>query len=101
MALKTEKGWTFVPVHKSRIIKELERSYLLNTGSDVLDSQSVILPKVFKRTKESKTHIFFSLPNDIKLSVRHNYYNDEKKCYMNEDKDIKMNYLEVLDSKLD
>ena len=40
---------------------------------------SSILPLVFKRGKESEDCLFFSVPNDFKMNLRVDYWNEEKK----------------------
>lgn len=75
------KKWVFVVVHKERIIKELDKAYLINLGG-----KSTILPKVFKRTKEHEEKIFFSLPQDFRINVRYSVYVPETHSY--DEKDI-------------
>lgn len=75
------KKWVFVPINKQRIIKELDKAILINLGG-----ASTILPKVFKRAKESDTLIYFSLPADFKINVRTSWYNQETRRYEEDDK---------------
>lgn len=98
---QNNSNWVFVPVHKSRIIKELDRAILIKYG--IKDNGvSTILPKVFKRVKETETHMFFSLPIDFKINVRVNSYCEETKQYTNEDTllDLKFVDLKVLSQEL-
>ena len=64
MSEKTK--WVFLPIHKSRVIKELEKSTLIK----ISDNSSTILPHVFRRKKESDTMIYYSLPVGFKINVR-------------------------------
>lgn len=79
---KTNNTWTFVPVHKTRIIKVLDKATLIKIN----DTESTILPNIFKRKKESDTHIYFSLPQDFKINFRKNYYDLRVRRYVTEDK---------------
>lgn len=74
-------NWVFVPVHKTRIIKELEKAFLIQIDENV----STILPKVFLRKKQTETHLFFSIPADFNIGVRYSTYNMDKKRYEHKD----------------
>ena len=63
---QSQNNWVFLPVHKTRIIKELPKAILLSVDYNV----STILPKVFKRGKEDKDYMYFSLPQDFKVNIR-------------------------------
>ena len=89
MEKRKETKWTFVAVHKSRIGKELERATIINLD-DKTSSVSSIFPNVFRRKKESETHIFFSLPEDIKLNIRFSYFDEEVRKYKYEDKEVSL-----------
>lgn len=82
--------WVFLALNKTRIIKELERAYLINLGG-----KSTILPKVFKRTKESETHIYFSLPENFRINVRYTYFNQEAQTWDYKDIDFSINEFET------
>lgn len=73
--------WVFVPVHKTRVIKDLDKAVLIA----VSENHSTILPKVFKRKKESDTHIYFSLPENFVMNLRESVYNKELNKYINVD----------------
>ena len=79
-----KENWVFVPVAKSRIIKELDKAILLKVD----DRVSTILPKVFKRKKESDTHIYFSLPANFVVGFRHSSYDEDAKEYVRTDTSI-------------
>ena len=70
--MSEKTNWVFLPVHKSRVIKELEKSTLIK----VSDSSSTILPHAFRRKKESDTMIYYSLPVGFKINVRFSYNED-------------------------
>lgn len=82
MAKTNNSNWVFLPVHKSRIIKNEEKYLLLKID----DNKSTILPKVFKRAKESDTMIYFSLPNDFEINVRVSKYDEFDDTYSYTDK---------------
>ena len=79
-----QNNWVFLPVHKSRIISELSRAILLKVDFD----RSTILPKVFKREKETKDYIYFSLPKDFNANIRVSYKNEETRRYEHRDMTI-------------
>ena len=83
-----KENWVFVPVAKSRIIKELDKAILLKVD----DRVSTILPKVFKRKKESDTHIYFSLPANFVVGFRHSNYEKDAKGYVISDTSICIKY---------
>ena len=96
MEKKTEQtNWVFLPVHKSRIIKELERATLVLIDFD----RSTILPKVFRRAKETDDCIFYSLPNEFKANIRVSVRNEKTRRYEHKDKLVPITELE--DCKLD
>lgn len=64
--LGEKKEWVFVPVHKTRVLKALERCYIIKCTKDT----STILPAVFKRAKETDEYIYFSLPSNFKINAR-------------------------------
>ena len=76
-------NWVFLPVHKSRIIKELDKATLIMVDYNV----TTILPKVFRRAKETDTHIFYSLPVDFNSSVRVSTKNEKSRKYEHTDVD--------------
>ena len=88
---KTEKNWIFLPVHKQRIIKELAKAVLIRIDYD----RSTILPNVFKRTKETKDYIFFSLPEDFNANIRVSTLNEKTRRF--EHKDYAVNVSKLLD----
>lgn len=61
-----QNNWVFLPVHKTRILKELGKASLLIVDYNV----TTILPKVFRRGKETKDFIYYSLPSDFKVNIR-------------------------------
>lgn len=63
---KTTNKWNFLPVHKTRIIKDTEKYQLIRV--DALTS--TILPKCFKRAKENEECVFYSLPQDFQINMR-------------------------------
>lgn len=85
MAKKNEQAkqtnWVFLPVHKTRIIQELERAILISVDYD----RSTILPKVFKRMKETKDYIYFSLPQDFNANIRVSKYDEKSRRYVKTD----------------
>lgn len=76
-----QNNWVFLPVHKSRIIKELGKATLISVDDNV----STILPKVFRRAKETDTHIFYSLPKDFKVNIRVSTRNEKSRKYEHTD----------------
>lgn len=77
----TNEEWVFVPVHKTRVIKYLEKAILISVDFD----RSTILPKVFKRTKEDKEYIYFSLPKDFSANIRISVRNPQTRRYEHKD----------------
>ena len=69
------KKWIFVPVAKSRIIKNLDKAVLIRINFD----HSTILPTKFKRAKETDKFIYFSLPEDFQYNVRTTVKHDDGK----------------------
>ena len=84
-------NWVFVPVHKSRILRTLDKAILLKVDYD----RSTILPLVFKRVKETKDYIFFSLPQDFNANIRVSVQNEKTRRY--EHKDYAINVQKLLD----
>lgn len=79
---KTEQNnWVFLAVHKTRILKELGKATLLIVDDNV----TTILPKVFRRGKETDTHIFYSLPQDFKVNIRVSTQNSKTRRYEHND----------------
>lgn len=94
--VKTEQNnWVFLPVHKTRIIKELEKSTLILVDFD----RSTILPKVFRKAKETKDFIYYSLPQDFNASVRVSVQNESTRRYEHKDYPVKIE--ELVNSGLD
>ena len=98
---KTENqtNWVFLPVSKTRIIKELEKAILIKVDFD----RTTILPKVFKRAKETEDTIFFSLPEDFNASIRISVQNQKTRRYEHKDKKVAVADLKAcgLDKPLD
>lgn len=96
-----ETKWVFVPVHKSRILKDVSlpekknKGYvLIQLGSNKDEEKSCILGKVFQRKKETETHIFFSIPSDYKINVRTTRYDEsEHKFVVESDKLYSIGYV--------
>lgn len=84
-----QNNWVFLPVHKSRIIKELDKATLINVDFD----RSTILPKVFRRAKETKDYIFYSLPKDFNANIRVSVRNEETRRYEHKDTTISVEKL--------
>lgn len=84
-----QNNWVFLPVHKSRIIKELDRATLIVVDFD----RSTILPKVFRRAKETKDYIFYSLPKDFNANIRVSVRNEETRRYEHKDYSISVEKL--------
>ena len=79
---KTEQvNWVFLPVHKTRILKELGKATLLIVDDNV----TTILPKVFRRTKENDDYIFYSLPQDFKVNIRVSTQNPKSRRFEHTD----------------
>lgn len=84
MAKKTEQkqnNWVFLPVHKSRVLKELGKATLLYVDYNV----TTILPKVFRRAKENQDFIFYSLPQDFKVNIRVSTQNPKSRRFEHTD----------------
>lgn len=90
-----QNNWVFLPVHKSRVIKELDKATLIYVDFD----RSTILPKVFRRAKETKDFIYYSLPKDFNANIRVSYKNEETRKYEHKDYSIKIE--ELAESGLD
>lgn len=73
MTETNQTNWVFLPVHKSRVIKDEEKYVLI----EITDATSTILPKVFKRKKETEDMMFFSLPKDFNINIRTAYINKD------------------------
>ena len=63
--------WVFLPINKSRVVFEGEKSVLIRVGYDKesKENYSLQLPLAFKRIKESNTHIYFSFPQNFEVNV--------------------------------
>ena len=81
MEKKIENNWVFLPVHKTRILKQLGKANLILVDFNV----TTILPNVFKRVKETKDFIFYSLPADFKVSIRVSTRNPQTRRYEHND----------------
>lgn len=84
MAKKNEQNqtnWVFLPVHKTRVLKELGKATLILVDVD----RTTILPKVFRRVKETKDFIFYSLPQDFKINIRVSVKNEKTRRYEHTD----------------
>lgn len=84
MAKKNEQNqtnWVFLPVHKTRVLKELANATLILVDVD----RTTILPKVFRRVKETKDFIFYSLPQDFKINIRVSVRNEKTRRYEHTD----------------
>lgn len=86
--IKTD-NWVFLPVHKTRIITELDKALLLKFDYE----RSTIIPKVFKRGKETKDYIFFSLPQDFNANIRVSRLNEETRRFEHKDSTIPVSKL--------
>lgn len=84
-----QNNWVFLPVHKSRIIKELDKATLIVVDFD----RSTILPKVFRRAKETKDYIYYSLPKDFNANIRVSVRNEETRRYEHKDFSISVQAL--------
>lgn len=89
MEKKIENGWVFLPVHKSRIIKELDKATLLLIDANV----TTILPKVFRRAKETEDYIYYSLPQDFQVSIRVSFQDPKSRKYSHTDKEYPVSKL--------
>ena len=90
MEKKIENNWVFLPVHKTRILKELGKAKLILVDYNV----TTILPNVFKRVKETKDYIFYSLPADFKVSIRVSTRNQQTRRYEHNDMEYPVTKLE-------
>lgn len=88
--MKKSTDWLFIPVHKTRVIKELDKATLIKVDFD----RSTILPKVFRRVKEGKDHIYYSLPLDFNAKIRISVRNEKTRRY--EHKDITISVEKLL-----
>lgn len=86
-----QNNWVFLPVHKTRIIKELDKATLIMVEFD----RTIILPKVFRRAKETEDYIYYSLPQDFMANVRISVKNEKTRRY--EHKDYTMPIQKVVD----
>ena len=86
---KTESKWVFLPVHKTRIIKELDKATLILVDFD----RSTILPKVFRREKETKDFIYYSLPVDFYANIRISVKNEKTRRYEHKDMSVSISKL--------
>ena len=94
----TKTNWSFLPIHKSRIIRDNEKYQLIKID----DEYSTVLPKVFKRKKESDTHIYYSLPQDMVINIRKRFYSDIEECWQHSDKSVNLEtFMKFVDKKLD
>ena len=87
-----QNNWVFLPVHKSRIIKELDKATLIKIDFD----RTTILPKVFRRAKETDEYIFYSLPKDFNANVRVSVQNEKTRRYEHTDKLVNVTNLHDL-----
>lgn len=76
-----QNDWVFLPVHKTRIIKELDKATLIMVEFD----RTLILPKVFKRAKETTDFIYYSLPQDFTANIRVSVRNEKTRRYEHKD----------------
>lgn len=78
--------WVFIPVNKTRVIKETDKYILLDLrATDDIDAKvsvSTIVNIVFKRKKETEDKIFISLPQNFKFNVRTSWWSQEKNRYV-------------------
>ena len=86
-----ENNWVFLPVHKTRIIKELGKATLILIDFD----RSTILPRVFRRDKETKEYVYYSLPKDFNANIRISVKNEKTRRY--EHKDTSVNISKLVD----
>lgn len=89
MAKIEQNNWVFLPVHKTRIIKELDKATLVLVDFD----RTTILPKVFRRAKETKDYIFYSLPKDFNANIRISVQNKTTRKYEHKDMSISVQKL--------
>ena len=82
-----QNNWVFLPVHKSRIIKELDKANLILVEFD----RTLILPNVFKRSKETKDYIYYSLPQDFNANIRVSVQNPKTRRYEHSDFQVNIN----------
>ena len=90
MEKKIENTGVFLPVHKSRILKQLGKANLILVDFNV----TTILPNVFKRVKETKDFIFYSLPANFKVSIRVSTRNPQTRRYEHNDMEYPITKLE-------
>lgn len=75
------ENWIFLPVHKSRVIKELEKSTIIKVDFD----RTTILPKAFRRVKETQDYIFYSLPKDFNANIRVSSFDESSRKFLHKD----------------
>lgn len=85
-----QTNWVFLPVHKTRILKQLGKANLILVDFNV----TTILPNVFKRVKETKDFIFYSLPANFKVSIRVSTKNEKTRRYEHNDMEYPISKLE-------
>lgn len=76
------ENWVFVPVHKTRLLRTYDKCILIK----ISDTETCILPLVFKRVKENEEHLFFSLPKDFNLEIRTSKWDEKTRHYESTDK---------------
>lgn len=81
--------WVFLPVHKTRIIKELSKTTLFVVDYD----RSTILPKVFRRAKETKEYVYYSLPKDFNANIRVSVQDPTSRRFSHKDYSVKIEEL--------
>lgn len=89
MKNEQQNNWEFLPVHKSRVLKELEKAKLILIDFNV----TTILPNVFKRAKETEDFIFYSLPNNFKVNIRVSTQNAKTRRYEHNDMEYEISKL--------
>jgi len=87
--IEQANNWVFLPVHKTRILKELDKATLIKVDFD----RSTILPKVFRRVKETKDYIYYSLPVDFNANIRISVKNEQTRRYEHKDMMISVSKL--------
>lgn len=92
---KLSDNWVFLPVHKTRIIKEFDKALLIKFDYE----RSTILPKVFKRSKETKDYLYFSLPQDFNANIRTSKMNEKTRRFEHEDASVAI--IKLVDMGLD
>ena len=88
--IEQQNNWVFLPVHKQRIIKQLGKATLIKVDFD----RSTILPLVFKRSKETEQHIYYSLPKDFNANIRVSQFNETTRRYEHKDYSVSIKELE-------